>query len=138
MILIVCVDKNNGMLFNRRRQSRDTALIEHVIELSNNNNLWIKNFSKDIFEQYELKNLKIDEELLEHAENDDYCFIEDILLSNIIDKFDKIILYNWNRKYPADLYFDIDLTEWILEGEVNFKGNSHDQITQKIYKRGLN
>ena len=139
MILIVCVDKNNGMLFNKRRQSSDKVLIEHIIDMSKDKNLWIKHFSKNVFDQYELKNLIIDDELLEHAKNEDYCFIEDILLSSdIIGKFDKIIVYNWNRKYPSDVYFDIDLTDWILESETDFKGNSHDKITQKIYKRGLN
>lgn len=138
MILIVCVDKNNGMLFNRRRQSRDKVLIEHIIEISKDKNLWIKHFSKDVFEQYKLKNLIIDDELLNKAGSDDYCFVEDILPSKITGKFDKIIVYNWNRKYPADLYFDIDITDWILESETDFKGNSHDKITQKIYKRGIN
>ena len=107
--------------------------------MSKDNNLWIKHFSKNVFDQYELKNLIIDDELLNKAKNEDYCFIEDILLSSdIIGKFDKIIVYNWNRKYPADVYFDIDLTDWILESETDFNGNSHDKITQKIYKRGLN
>lgn len=138
MILIVCVDKNNGMLFNRRRQSRDKVLIEHIIEISKDKNLWIKHFSKDVFEQYKLKNLIIDDELLNKAGSEDYCFVEDILPSKITGKFDKIIVYNWNRKYPADLYFDIDITDWILESEIDFKGNSHDKITQKIYKRGIN
>jgi len=138
MILMVCVDKNNGMLFNRRRQSRDKVLIEHIIEISKDKNLWIKHFSKDVFEQYELKNLIIDDELLNKAGSDDYCFVEDILPSKITGKFDKIIVYNWNRKYPADLYFDIDITDWVLESETDFKGNSHDKITQKFYKRGTN
>ena len=138
MILMVCVDKNNGMLFNGRRQSRDKVLIEHIIEISKDKNLWIKHFSKDVFEQYELKNLIIDDELLNKAGSEDYCFVEDILPSKITGKFDEIIVYNWNRKYPADLYFDIDITDWILESETDFKGNSHDKITQKIYKKGTN
>lgn len=138
MILIVCVDENNGMLFNERRQSRDKTLIEHIIEMTRNKKLWIKHFSKDVFEEYKLKNLAIDDELLNKAGNDDYCFIEDISLSESINKFDKIIVYNWNRRYPADLYFDIDLTDWVLEGKTDFKGNSHDKITQEIYKRGIN
>ena len=33
MKLIVCLDDKNGMMFNKRRQSRDRVLIENVLEL---------------------------------------------------------------------------------------------------------
>ena len=32
MKLIVCLDDNNGMMFNKRRQSRDRVLIENVFK----------------------------------------------------------------------------------------------------------
>ena len=32
MKVIVCVDDNNGMMFNNRRQSRDRILIEDVVK----------------------------------------------------------------------------------------------------------
>ena len=31
--IIVCVDKNNGMMFNNRRQSRDSAVVEKMREI---------------------------------------------------------------------------------------------------------
>ena len=34
MIMIVCVDDNFGMMFNKRRQSRDKKLCEHILFLS--------------------------------------------------------------------------------------------------------
>ena len=45
----------------------------------------------------------------------------------------KIILYRWNRVYPADLYFDIDLKNWHLKESNDFAGSSHDKITEEIY-----
>ncbi len=37
MIIAVCTDDNNGMLFNNRRQSRDMLLIEDLIKYANAN-----------------------------------------------------------------------------------------------------
>ena len=34
MILIVCVDNKNGMLFNRRRQSQDRMLRTRILEMT--------------------------------------------------------------------------------------------------------
>lgn len=136
MIIIACVDDDMGMSFNNRRLSKDKVVTKHIVNLVSNQKIWINNFSKDLFEDYNLDNLIIDDEFINKIGNEDYCFIENILPTEIENKADKIIIYNWNRKYPADLYFNINLDNWILEKETDFIGNSHDKITQKIYVRG--
>lgn len=134
MKLIVCVDSDNGMMFNNRRQSRDKALIEDIYKLIGDKKLWINNFSKELFDEERI-NLIIDEEF-EKTSLDDFCFIENISLKKLKEKADEIIIYNWNRKYPADMYFDIMLDGFELKSEIDIKGSSHDKITQRIYKRG--
>ena len=47
MIVIACVDDNNGMLFHQRRQSRDIALYNHILQLTEGKKL----FSKAIFKR---------------------------------------------------------------------------------------
>ena len=136
MIIIACVDNDMGMLFNNRRLSKDKVVTKHIIDLVSNKKIWINNFSKDLFEDYNLDNLIIDDEFINKIGENDYCFIENILPTEIENKADKIIIYNWNRKYPADLHFDINLDNWVLEEETDFIGNSHDKITQMIYIRG--
>lgn len=137
MILITCVDINNGMLFNNRRQSRDRILISHILQLIENKKLWINNFSKNIFENGKYDNLIVDEKFIDKSEKEDYCFVENISPELFEEKVDKIILYNWNRVYPADRYFNISLKNWVLESEVEIKGSSHDKIIQRIYRRSL-
>ena len=34
MIVMICVDDHNGMMFNHRRQSRDSAVQERVLRCS--------------------------------------------------------------------------------------------------------
>lgn len=136
MVLIACIDKNNGMLFNNRRQSKDKVVTQHIIDLVSNKKLWINNFSKDIFEEYPLNNLIIDDDFLKKIGKEDYCFVENISPIEFKDKIDKVVLYNWNRNYPSDASFNISLDNWICESETEFSGNSHDKITETIYIRG--
>ena len=135
MILIVCVDERNGMMFNNRRQSRDKILTGHIIEKAKDKKLWITTFSKDIFNIEEDENIMIDDNFYSIAEKEDYCFIENIDANNFIDKVDKIIIYNWNKHYPADRYFNINLNNWEIISEENFEGYSHENITEKIFIR---
>lgn len=136
MILIVCIDKKNGMLFNNRRQSSDEILNCYIIKKIKNSKLWINDFSKDIFEKFNLENIIIDNDFYQKAGIDEYCFVENIPVEKIKDNINKIILYNWNRDYPADQYFNICLDDWKLESENEFSGKSHERITEKVYIRG--
>ena len=135
MILIVCIDENNGMLFNNRRQSRDKILLSRILEIAKDEKLWMTEFSQDMFDIIKNKNIVIDNECTDKAAENDYCFIENVDISTIIEKVNKIILYNWNRNYPADKYFNISLENWVISSEDEFSGSSHERITEKIYIR---
>ena len=77
--------------------------------------------------------ITVDEDFMAKAGNDDYCFAENISVKPYEKEMQKIILYRWNRVYPADLYFDIDLKNWHLKESNDFAGSSHDKITEEIY-----
>ena len=47
MILIVCVDDHNGMMFNHRRQSQDRILRADILELTGGKKLWMNAYSKN-------------------------------------------------------------------------------------------
>lgn len=136
MVLITCVDEKNGMLFNNRRQSRDRILIDHICKLIGDRKLWVNSFSKELFEIQKNNNLITDDDFINKINKDEFCFIENISPVTLVDKIDRIILYNWNRAYPADRYFDIQLENWILQSEKDFVGSSHEKITERIYIRG--
>ena len=56
MKLIVCLDDNNGMMFNKRRQSRDRVLIENMIELCKDEKLYTNECSVSLFPENTYKN----------------------------------------------------------------------------------
>ena len=133
MILIACVDDKNGMMFNFRRQSRDKLVIENICEMVGDKKLWVNEYSKKMFEA-EKVNLFVSNQDFFEAELDEYCFTENVIPTKIENDITKVILYYWNREYPADQYFDLELNDWILESEIEFEGSSHEKITRKIFK----
>jgi hypothetical protein len=132
MIIAVCTDDNNGMLFNNRRQSRDMLLIEDLIKYANANKILINEFSKSLFSDYE-NNILISDTFLSDANENDICFVENVDLNEYKDKINTLIIYKWNRVYPSDFCFNLDLSNYKLIETKDFKGNSHEKITREIY-----
>jgi len=137
MKVIVCIDDCNGMLFNKRRQSRDRVLIADVVSNIFGGNLLITKFSEKLFEEFEIDSFFISEDILEEAEHEDYCFIEDKALAPYADRIDELIIYRWNRKYPADTYLDINPAALSLRliSTTEFAGSSHEKITKEVYSK---
>ncbi|MCP1103375.1 hypothetical protein M2454_002760 [Aequitasia blattaphilus] len=136
MIVIACVDDALGMMFNKRRQSKDKVLQKEIMEATAGKKLWMNQYSLNQFqEEFPESHILCDEDFLNKAAEGDYCFVENISLKSYEEKIEKIILYKWNRKYPADFFFDISINEngWkIIESE-EFPGYSHEKITKEVY-----
>ena len=133
MNIFICLDDNNGMLFNKRRQSQDSAVRKKMLELTNGSRLWMNEYS---FRQFtEGGNISVSKSFLQDAGENEFCFVENVALP--IESAKRIYVFRWNRRYPADTRFEIDLVQcgfkaiWIEE----FKGTSHDKITLEAFER---
>lgn len=138
MILIAAIDNHGGMLFHDRRQSRDRILCARILELSAGKRLWIHPYSAGLFVTgSNAAQIQIDASFLEKAAPGDYCLIENVSASPYQEAVEKIILFKWNRSYPADFYFDIPVNDggWTLSFTEDFAGSSHENITVEIYER---
>ncbi|MCD8016017.1 MAG: hypothetical protein LUG99_23235 [Lachnospiraceae bacterium] len=78
---------------------------------------------------------EVSENFLAEAREGEFCFVENMPAASYEGKVEQIILFKWNRLYPADSYFDIDLSGWELVGSEDFIGSSHDKITMETYQR---
>lgn len=136
MIIIICLDDNGGMLFNRRRQSQDRFLRQQILTETAGSKLWMNSYSAKQFTEEPAGNIVVDEDFMDKAPPGDFCFVENIGPAAYEEKIEKIILYKWNRKYPGDFYFDIPLEEhgWRLIETDEFAGHSHDKITKEVYE----
>ena len=79
--------------------------------------------------------ITMDDEYLLKADTRDFCFVENKALKDWEEQIDTIIVYRWNRVYPADTYLDIDLSGWQLVSTGEFSGASHERITKEVYRK---
>lgn len=134
MILIACVDDNLGMAFNRRRQSQDRELRRRLLERTGDSPIWMRPYSARQFDGAEDR-VRADEDFLTKAGPGAFCFVELDSPAPWADRIEQVMLYRWNRSYPSDLRFDLNLEGWRFESRTEFPGFSHEQITEEIYTR---
>lgn len=137
MIMIACVDERKGMMFNHRRQSRDSEVCRDILHESMGRKLYMSRYSSCLFEKTEGVEMIVSENILQQAEEEDLCFIEDAEIMAWEQRITKVILYQWNRRYPADTYFPLTLSgeNWELARVEEFRGSSHERITKEVYIR---
>ena len=104
---------------------------------TNYHSLFLMNeYSNRLFLQYNFSNQTVLPDFLAQAGPGDICFIEGNDVLPFWEKVEKLILYCWNRVYPADLYFDLAVLEgWRLTEKKDFPGSSHEILTRKVYER---
>ena len=131
MKVIICVDDGGGLMFNNRRQSRDRAVIEDILKLTDGKNLYVNQYSAKLFDG--AANICVSANPMKAAQSGDYCFVENISAAEYSDKIEEAIVYNWNRMYPSDFKADFDYKKMTLKDSVDFEGSSHSKITREVY-----
>lgn len=131
MQVIITVENRNGMLFNHRRVSRDQKVSEQILAYCQDKELWMNAYSAKLFENGQ--QIRVSETFLE--QKDAICFVEDQDITPYLPEIDTIVLFHWNREYPADFFFTVDLSGWDLVYQEEFAGKSHEKITMEVYKK---
>ena len=134
MIAAVCIDDRGGMLFNHRRQSQDRLLLPDLLAEAAGRPLWMNSYSLRQFPDPP-PNLCVDEGFLDQAGPGELCFVETVDPAPWRERMEGIILYRWNRTYPADLHLTLSLDGWSLERREIFAGSSHEKIIKEVYRR---
>lgn len=135
MTVIVCLDDENGMLFNRRRQSQDRNLRADLLREADGKTVWMNAYSARQFHPLP-ENVQVAEDFWEQAGAGELCFLEDKspeTCAGRLDELEGLIVYRWNRKYPADVFFTLPLDGWTLARREDFAGSSHEKITKEVY-----
>ena len=124
------------MLFNHRRLSRDRRVCEKILDYSNEKELWMNAYSRKLFTDLtDINSIQVDEEFLDKSQS--ICFVENQDITPYLPKIDTLVLFQWNREYPADFFFTVDLSQWNLISTEDFEGTSHEKITMEVYKKDL-
>ena len=136
MTVVVCVSNNGGMLFNKRRQSKDRLLIENLYLLAEGATIYTNVFSSVLFEKSNAAFVAV-ENPLDKASEGDFVFCENFSLKAYEHKITDLVIYKWNRDYPADTYLDISPEQvgMSLTQTIDFQGSSHEKITREIWSK---
>ncbi len=136
MKIIVCLDDFGGMMFNHRRQSRDRILIADIAEMIGDAPLYMCPYSAPLFVDVAITT-QVHENFLDRVKRGDWCFVEDRLLTPYAEEIETVVVYRWNRHYPSDQTFDLDLVAngFCLKDRAEFPGYSHEMITKETFIR---
>lgn len=132
MKVFVCVEDNNGMMFNRRRVSSDAVVTQRILNIAHDAKLWMNEYSSKLFAGADIA---VASDFLEHAAEGEYCFVENIDIEPYADRLKQLIIYRWNRRYPSDFKFTYPLDGWRLVESHEFEGKSHQKVTEEVYMR---
>ena len=126
MTIYLCLDDRQGLRFNGRRQSKDRELIKDVLS-SVQGTLYVEPYSLKLFAEGTAA--------VTDTVPSDGCFFAERPMAEHMDKIDKLVIYKWNRAYPADMYFDICPLEqgFRLVSKEDIQGYSHEKITKEVY-----
>ena len=139
---IVCLDQEDGLLFNGRRQSRDRVVTEKILSMTEGKPLWMSAYSRRIFPEdapvcvaedlvgklaeparKDAEQVESAQEELERAVN---------LENEMIDEW---IVFRWKRVYPADVFLKFPADDWEKELIETFAGYSHEEIDLERYRK---
>ena len=137
MTVFICLDDHGGLMFNQRRQSRDSIVIADVVN-SKEGHLYINQYSSKLFENAG-EDCMISDDIFADIGSTDSCFVEGVALLAHVKRISKLVIYRWNRVYPGDVHFDIDLANstFKLMASVEFAGSSHETITKEIWNNEI-
>lgn len=129
MTLYICLDDRNGLKFNKRRQSRDGAVLEDIRDRLSGK-LLIAPYSETLIREAEIPYV------LPPETAEDF-FSEDIPSEEALAQTEKIVIYRWNRHYPSDVRWepDLDSLGFRLAETGEFPGTSHEKITREVYEK---
>ena len=138
MIILICVDDKLGMAFNHRRQSMDSVLRQKILSYCGSKKIWMRPYTASQFDN-DLgdHNIVVSDNFLALAGDDEYCFVETDDILPYADKIQEIILFRWNRTYPADTFFKIPghISDWHISVIDEFPGKSHKLITMESWRK---
>lgn len=126
MTVVLCLDDRNGMAFNHRRQSRDRVVTAHMLT---DGVRYAAPAAVSLFPPDTVQPV----EDLKQVPEDGVCFVEQPPLAPVAHRITRLIVYRWNRVYPADTYCDLPLERWTLTERTEFPGHSHPNLTREVY-----
>ena len=134
MTAIVCVEDRGGILFLKRRVSRDREVYRDIA--GDYKKVYMTSYSLPLFDGVKI-NTGVRLLPISEGERGEVCFVESGEIADNIYKISRLVIYRWNRTYPSDVKLEFDPEEmgFKLVSTNELVGYSHEKITKDIYKK---
>lgn len=140
--VILCVGQRGEVLFNRRRVSRDAAVLEQIAAEPN---LTVSSYSWKLFSEMESRPvMNVSYTPLADTPDGGTCFIEDTLdeLQTLGGRVKRLTIYRWDKTYPKEKLFVVEdflhnqgkSVEECATELTKFPGKSHEEIMKEEYE----
>ena len=148
MKLILCADERFGYSFNHRRQTSDREMVrdlkrrlgseaDRIRVNAYTERLLLRNgyFSPEEAARREASPAPAGSAFLKNADDaSGWVWTENVDLKGLYHTIDELLLYVWDKRYPADLLFPEQLLAGLRPAETaEFPGYSHDLIRVEHY-----
>ena len=133
MTAIVCVGERGGILFLGRRVSRDIEVSRDIAK--DFQRVCMASYSLPLFSEVDVEAVASDGD--DFRDTNVPYFFESDKINELRQSFTKLIIYNWNRRYPYDTRLDFSPADegFSLASTSELVGNSHKKITKEVYVR---
>lgn len=127
--IALCIDKENGRSFYGRRTSSDREVRKRLLDMCNT--LHVDSYTAAQFtEDYGKGKIRVVDDPAGIDEGT--AFIE---LQDIPDDADRIIIFQWPKKYPADKWLDFRFDGWRKVKKEEFPGYAHEKVAMNVWER---
>lgn len=127
--IALCIDKENGRSFYGRRTSSDREVRKRLLDMTDI--LYVGSYTAAQFtEDYGKEKLRVVDDPAGIDEGT--AFIE---LQDIPGDADRIIIFQWPKKYPADRFLDFRFSGWRKVKKEEFPGYAHEKVTMNVWER---
>ena len=134
MTAIVCVEDRGGILFLKRRVSRDREVYRDIA--GDYKKVYMTSYSLPLFDGVKI-NTGVRLLPISEGERGEVCFVESGEIADNIHKISRLVIYRWNRTYPSDVKLGFDPEDLGFErvSTTELVGYSHEKITKDIYEK---
>lgn len=130
---IVCVDDSMGLMFNKRRQSKDSELRKWILTFLDGKKLFMDSYTHGQFSDEPQDHLVVSDSYISEMSDGDICFTEKN--ADALPAGCDYIVCRWNRRYPSDVKLTADPAAYSIELLAEIPGSSHEKMTIEHWRR---
>lgn len=135
--------RNAGRVMNGGTPQADVSAkpvkvaLQKIMDMTAGSTLWVNEYSAPLLSEFAVPQLCVDADFLSKAGIGEFCLVENVDVMPYLPFIEKVILFHWNRAYPSDVRFPINLRsgKWTLQSAEDFVGSSHNPITMEVFTK---